>query len=187
MAKSKDTTNHQPAADQELEAKVDAMMDPSLPDAAATEPAGPAKAGGELPPLDIFSDPQTAPAVPDDLLTELKSQPDPAASEEPPVQTEPPAVELDDPATDAAVDAIEAQEADTLLETEDAEQQAAAEQMPETAPAARKKVHHHPVFWTIVFVLAILAILAGYLLASGGNSQLPGTGTVRHWVDKLQS
>lgn len=130
-----------------LEQRVDAMMDPSLPDQPAAPPEAPdtpATSSTALPPLDIFNDPKTAPDVPKELLKQLGAAPaasQPAdnarpakqslAEEVAPTPAEQPA--LDDDTTDAAVDDIVAHESDTVLAAEDAAQRPAA------APAGRQR------------------------------------------------
>lgn len=184
---------------QQLEAKVDAMMSISGPDASPTTPAvsGAAdepKKADTLPPLDIFSDPKTAPEVPKTLLKKLGKTPsapepqveteavqttpapettEPEPAEEPvaepaAAEEELPEANLDDATSDAAVDDIVAHESDDALAKEDAEQAAAAAQT-EPVEMVDTRRHGHPLLWAIIFVLAVLIIVIAYLLASGGN------------------
>lgn len=180
MPKKQQPSPEPTTPDQELEARVDAMMAVDRAEKPASKPKEQPKAEGDLPPLDIFSDSKTAPAVPDHLLEQIGGA-EPAETEEPQAAEESiPAVELDDPTSDAAVDEIVEAEGDTVLDTEDAE---AEVNTAETEPK-RKPVHHHPIFWTIVFILAVLAVVVTYLLASGGNTAFPGTETIQRWLDK---
>lgn len=179
-----------------LEARVDAMMDPKTP----TEPPiigadiEPAPANGSLPPLDIFQSITSAPALPG-------GRP-PAAAKTPQlislpaeVETEVtgndellpnPLTDFEDDATVAAVDDITAHEADTVLAAEDA---AAAEAAATISPV---EAHHKPLrtlFWSLIAIITVLAILMATLLTSGGNLHLPGINrfpTLWHsWQAKL--
>lgn len=190
MRNKKDERPAELTPEQQLEAKVDAMMDVSAKKSAAPElqsPEGSAlKAKDELPPLDIFSDPSTAPDVPKDLLKQLdksdvsEAAAKPQAAEEPrPTNAQTKTADadalLDDAATDAAIDDIVAYESNDTLATEDAEQREAASV---TQPAEKvRKIHHHPIFWTIIFLLCVVALVAGYLLITGG-SNLPGSSLI---------
>ncbi|HSX37057.1 MAG TPA: hypothetical protein VLG13_02995 [Patescibacteria group bacterium] len=192
---AKDKQQPEQTGDQQLEAKVDAMMDPKRPEPTFVEPREESTdkhqepAAGQpndtLPPLDIFSDPKTAPEVPKDLLKDIGTVEEAPKKEEVETTDQPPAPEaepeLDDATSDAAIDEIVAKESDTVLATEDASAQAASEEVSE----APKKLHHHPLFWSFVAIVAILAIVAAYILANGGN-QLPGTGRVQSWWHAIQ-
>lgn len=168
-----------PTQDQILEERVDAMMDPKRPsdEKMPSEPAN-AKAEDEtLPPLDIFDGATTAPPVPNGLANEIPlEQVEPAdtdnkaedvSTNEP--QDIPPEPQLDDAVSDAAVDDIVARESDTVLAAEDAALK--SQNVHEPKP---KKIHHHPIFWTLVTFVAIVAITLALLLVSGGNWHLPG-------------
>ena len=97
-----------------LEAHIDDMLDPRRPDDRSTPP-----------PIDIFSDPATAPEVPEALAQQMKvaepARPGPAAGQAaPPVTIDTADKSGDDPATDKAVDDIIKEEGDALLaETDD--------------------------------------------------------------------
>ena len=168
-----------PTPDQILEERVDAMMDPKRPDSVPNEPetATDSTDDGTLPPLDIFAGATSAPPVPSDLANEVPEEPDEQAGVESgtdgpsgaEIQDVPPEPQLDDAASDAAVDDIVAHESDTVLAAEDAVLK--AQNVHEPKP---KKLHHHPVFWTLVTLVAVVAITLGLLLVSGGNWHLPG-------------
>ena len=172
----------QPTEQEILEARVDAMMAPERPDQPVAKLPEKTKDSAALPPLDIFSDPKTAPEVPKDLLKHLEvnkaSSSDSNTRAPSPAPT---ALTLDDPATEAAVDAIEAQEASNPVEAETIEPD---NEDAATEPKSRK-IHHHPIFWSFVFIVALVAVLLAYLLVTGGNVHLPAV--LQQWVDKLQS
>lgn len=188
MRNKKDDKPAELTPEQQLEAKVDAMMDVSAKKTALPEPQDEKsvspKTKDELPPLDIFSDPSTAPDVPKDLLNQLDKSDNTAAAGKTPVKTaakpdpaeaqvETPDALIDDAVSDAAIDDIVAQESDDTLATEDAEQ---AEAEAAAQPVEKvSKIHHHPVFWTVIFLICLVAALAAYLLITGG-SNLPGSG-----------
>jgi hypothetical protein len=181
--------------EQQLEAKVDAMMDVSTEQQTAPAPVAqkpePAKTKDELPPLDIFSDPSTAPDVPKDLLKQLDKS-DISEEDDKTQVSEKPAIQidvsvekadpsLDDAVSDAAIDDIVAQESDTTLANEDTER---AEAAAVTEPVEKvPKIHHHPIFWTIIFLIALVAMISAYWLITGG-SNLPGSGIVQGWLGK---
>src|SRR5690348_5940966 len=112
---AKDKQQLEQANDKQLEAKVDAMMDPKQPTEQSfidpreesTKPAASTKES-ELPPLDIFSDPKTAPEVPKDLLKDIgkveeaQKEKEAETPESSAVPEEEP--ELDDATSDAAID-----------------------------------------------------------------------------------
>lgn len=189
MAKKEDS-NQPLTPEQELEARVDAMMAPDRPDQPAIAqpksntqaPAAGTADDQDLPPLDIFTSPATAPDVPDHLLEDIENTIDEAAAEKEPGETVPPEVSLDDPTSDAAVDEIVAEEGDTVLATEDA---ALEENQAETEPVPEKG--RHPIFWAIIFILAVAAVVAAYLLVTGGNATVPGADTIQGWFEKLQN
>jgi hypothetical protein len=179
----KEATDQPLTPDQQLEARVDAMMAPDRPDqpvVKVSENKAEANADPNLPPLDIFANPTTAPEVPDHLLEDIESTIDEAADEKAPGDTVPPQANLDDPTTDAAVDDIVAQESDTVLANEDAATEAMQD---EAEPEPRKG--RHPIFWTIVFLLAVAAIISAYVLITGGNATFPGADTIQRWFDNL--
>jgi hypothetical protein len=72
MAAAKKRSDQTPEPDA-VEQRVDALMDPTKPDITPSPDRTPAVAAGSPPPIDIFSDPKTAPQVPADLLKRLKS------------------------------------------------------------------------------------------------------------------
>lgn len=168
-----------PTPDQILEQRVDAMMDPKRPEF-QTLPSEPDKGKAEdkvLPPLNIFDGATSAPPVPSDMAGEIPieqselsnadyNNKDSSASETQDVLTEP---QLDDAVSDAAVDDIVAHESDTVLAAEDAALK--SQNVHEPKP---RKIHRHPVFWTLVAFVAIVAVTLALLLVSGGNWHLPG-------------
>ncbi len=117
-----------------IEVRIDKMLNPELPDSKPPEsPKEPTP-----PPIDIFSDPKTAPEVPEEVMKtmveldpektaatksgkviESKDAPEPAAAAEPPETT--PDSSLDDAKIDIAVDDITAHESDEILAAQDAE------------------------------------------------------------------
>jgi hypothetical protein len=174
MRNKKDSSSGIPDEQKVLEERVDAMMDPKRLEAAkpGASQAAPAEKDG-LPPLDIFAGAKGAPELPGEVS---KSKPlldtpetEVAATEEVASQDIPAEIQIDDAASDAAVDDIVAHEGDTVLEVDDASSEQAVQ-----APQPKKKLHHHPVFWTLVTLVALTAIAAAVLLVSGGNWQLPG-------------
>jgi hypothetical protein len=183
-----------PVEEQLLEQRVDDMMDPKRSSSAApTEEVHVDTPGADLPPLDIFAGSQTAPEVPDDLLKQIgikKPPPKPVAAEVAavPAEIEPqpsaaPAtsLELDDAATDAAVDDIVAHEQDAPSGIEDASEQ------PKGTDQSAKKKHRHPLFWSLVTILALLAVVTAALLASGGNASFPGSDKIQSWWNSATS
>jgi len=195
MRNKKDEKPDELNSQQQLEAKVDAMMDVSTEQQVAATPVAqkpePTITKDELPPLDIFSDPSTAPDVPKDLLKQLdksdvaEEDNETRVSQQPvteiDMQVEKTGPSLDDPVSDAAIDDIVAQESDTTLANEDTER---AEAAAVTEPVEKvSKIHHHPIFWTIIFLICLVAIVTGYLLVTGGNN-LPGSGIVQGWLGK---
>ncbi|HET7320179.1 MAG TPA: hypothetical protein VFI84_01165 [Candidatus Saccharimonadales bacterium] len=168
-----------PTPDQILEERVDAMMDPkgSSPEPSESEPEATTADDGALPPLDIFAGATTAPPVPSDLATEIPEEPEDVASQgtnkSAPAgdagQEIPSETQLDDAVSDAAVDDIVAHESDTVLAAEDAALKTQTVHEPKP-----KKIHHHPVFWTFITLIVLVAIALALLLVSGGNWQLPG-------------
>lgn len=68
--------------------------------------------------------------------------------------------QLDTPESDAAVDAIVAEEADQVLAAQDAG--IAAEQ--DSAEPVEEEKHGHPVFWFIIVFFVVLAMIFAYVL-----------------------
>ncbi|HVW23064.1 MAG TPA: hypothetical protein VHB51_01070 [Candidatus Saccharimonadales bacterium] len=140
----KDAESTNPA-EEALEHKVDAMMDPKNPDpkpadTSRDKPTGP-------PPLDIFAG-SSSPADPEPAKAEESA---PAAAEIPDK------TKLDDPATETAVDQIAASESDELLAVQDAKSKTAGERKPQ------KPVKHHlsrllhsRKFWLVLGLLVIV-------------------------------
>jgi len=167
-----------PSEEKILEERVDAMMDPKRPEEVSPVPVDesePQAADEALPPLDIFAGASSAPDVPKELVvkgaktqnnSEQAPEPEETAGETADVPSE---SQLDDSVSDAAVDDIVAHESDTVLAAEDI----AIEQQKAAAPKP-KKIHHHPVFWTLVALIAVVAVATAFLFVSGGNWQLPG-------------
>ncbi|HET9174253.1 MAG TPA: hypothetical protein VFN56_03150 [Candidatus Saccharimonadales bacterium] len=156
--------------EQQLEQRVDAMMDPSQPDTPSvvptSVPADAKTADGDLPPLDIFSDAKTAPDVPKQLLKQLGADAAQGVSTETAAPTSPADVkpqgdtapQLDDNTSDAAVDDIVAAEGDTVLAAEDAVH---APLPPSTAPERRHRTRLYKKWWLwVLMLIAGLAALA---------------------------
>ncbi len=173
-----------------LVAKVDEMMDPDLPAVKAVEsPVEPSEATDDdvpkisrvpnLPPLDIFADTKGAPLltktkakpkIVNDIIAKPKAEPiplpdsvatedDPTNEDNVPEPTNPSPDNFDDPNIAQAIDDIVAHEGDTVLQVEDYK---LANQRP---IASAGKSHGHPVFWTLIVILCLIAIaLAVYLL-----------------------
>jgi hypothetical protein len=68
---------------------------------------------------------------------------------------------LDTPESDAAIDAIVADEADQILAAQDAGVETAQE---DAMPNDDQEKHGHPVFWFVVVLLVVLAVIAAYVL-----------------------
>lgn len=175
--------------DPSLVAKVDEMMDPDQDGVVVSTVDEPMPLESEadlpkisrepeLPPLDIFADAPSAP-----LLTKKKSKkvvvapaltPDtttvtPEAetqSAEPEVESLPVSSEeikpeeFDDPDTAKAIDDIVAHEGDTALNVEDSKRRSREE-----ASEPPKEKHGHPIFWTLVFLVCVVAIVMAAFLA----------------------
>ena len=194
MPNKKDAQPVAPIEDRQLEERVDAMMDAERPDATVKPVSRPDASAettdGSLPPLDIFAGQSSAPEVPKELLkdTDIKESkatieasaknavkadgselPSATGTDEPIPQARdiPEELALDDEVSDAAVDDIVAQEGDTVLAVEDAANRQMARE-----PAC-KPLHRHPIFWTLIAVVALAAIAVGILFATGGNISLP--------------
>ena len=74
---------------------------------------------------------------------------------------------IDSPETDAAIDDIVAQEGDHALAAEDAGVAQAYQLVEDEADGTEKK-RGHPVFWTIIFILVLIALLAAHVLTTPG-------------------
>jgi len=118
-----------PEEEHKIEVRVDKMLDPKGPD---LKPAAEAPTAGELPALNIFTDPKTAPDVPEEVIKEMSpilATEEAESASVPKKEAAPAEVESltesaavnDDPATDAAVDDITAHESDEVLAAQDAE------------------------------------------------------------------
>lgn len=169
MTKSKKNDEEPRTAAELLEARVDAMMDPSAEPVPAT-PSVPDSTPATAPPLKGSPKPQPTVEVPLPELTLPQQLDDIAVTTE----TAPPAditiepVALDTPDSDAAIDDIVAQEADEVLAAEDAG--LAAQSQDDAIDEPQK--HGHPIFWFIVFMLVILVVIAGVMLVNP-NIDLP--------------
>lgn len=165
--------------EQELEQRVEIIMNPDKPDSTQT----PKKTPDErtTPAIDIFSDPKTAPAVPKELLKNIgvEAAKKPADTIETPTVTNKAktrdaveaaivrdgaaatiAIALDDATTDKAVDEIVSKESDELLAAEDA---AATQTVSRSArhPWKAKAGRFFKNKWTWILLLAALFILFG--------------------------
>lgn len=122
------------------------------------------------PPIDIFKDPATAPAVSAELLKQIGAEPktassesaaesvpaEPAASEE--VEDEPVAdsTNIDDAAIDQAVDDIAVNESDSVLATEDAAtKQVEARPAKQVKSSKFKRLFKHKWLWIITGIVLI--------------------------------
>ena len=192
MAKANKNTSKQSDDTASVEKRVDAMMDPRANDQIET-PGNVIAPAAEttLPPLDIYAQPTGAPPLAAELSKD--TQPHEEKPDEPtPLTSAPPAVEertsetvedslpteitikpldIDTPQSDDAIADIVAQEADAVLAAEDANIADDAEslQAVESDQSAR---HGHPIFWFIVFILAVLCIAVGIMLMNP-NLSLP--------------
>lgn len=191
---AKKKTDDEPLSAQDLvEARVDAMMDPRPDKAAAakaeppvpsdadddvpapdeaTAHTDPAETGEELPPLDIFSADKGAPALPKDLKVKVdkgaKPQgaktPAPAAVSEAAAPTSADAADIDTALDDAKSDAA----VDDIVAQEGdvvlAATDAGIAQAQATADAAAPKPKkRHPIFWFLI-TLAVIVIIFTVLL-----------------------
>lgn len=179
--------------DPQLVAEVDEMMDPEISEepgakedaSEETKEEQSLEVNGEadLPPLDIFADVPSAPPLEvgksktktskakEDSLPEeqplkepdpILNQQDESSSDEESaiIDTKPPEPDnYDDPKTAQAIDEIVAEESDTALDVED-QKQAEAEASP--GPVERKK--GHPLFWAMVFIVCVIAIVIAIFL-----------------------
>jgi len=153
MAKTKSKKDTQLNAQELLEARVDAMMDPN------------AKLGAPaLPPKTVVQ--PKAPVVAEPKAAAPQPAPEPVPAPEPAgddVQVPP--LNIDSPASDAAIADIVAQEADQVLAAEDAGV-AAAKIDADAAVAQVPKRHKHPLFWFFVTLLAVVAVIIVVLLVN---------------------
>jgi hypothetical protein len=69
---------------------------------------------------------------------------------------------IDTPESDAAIDAIVAQEADQILAAQDTDIAAAAN----AEPTDSDEKHGHPVFWFVITFLVVLALIFAYVLTN---------------------
>lgn len=165
MVKQKQTPEEQ--TKQELEARVDAMMDVNAD-------------GIKDKPLDIFAGQSSpvdsvpgAPPMPKSVKPESEPDQTPEPVVTPQVVDVPesdeiqiPTDNLDTPQSDEAIKDIVAQEADEVLAAQDAgiERELDAVNTAETPPAK----HGHPIFWFIITLLVILIGAAAYVVTSPG-------------------
>ncbi len=186
MAKKK---GHESAEISEAEAlgkRVDAIMDPNLPD-----PAQPKTA--DVPPIDIFKDApadvtkatKTAPEVSGKLLQKvdteaIKEQPQtpikprvkpavrptsspanvqPSQPEKPAKPAKAKTTELDDQATEQAVDDIAAKEANTMLALQDAIGRKASHVAGDLAQQDRRRRKHRRMWFSLFLIIVVLLFL----------------------------
>ncbi len=141
-----------------LNKRVDAMLNPKLPD----------------PPLDIFKDAKTAPEVSGKLLDKVDDSVDAGTQ---PTQTQPPSKKpepatqptksppetpkdlLDDETTDEAVADIANKEGDTLLALQDAIGRKASHVAGDLAEQDRRAAKHRRWAWFIFLVLFVVLML----------------------------
>jgi len=74
-------------------------------------------------------------------------------------------VSLDTPESDAAIDDIVAHEADQVLAAEDAGVRLAQLEGDESEPPTRSG---HPIFWFIILLLVVVAIVSAYVVTTPG-------------------
>jgi hypothetical protein len=161
--------------------RVDAMMDPRLPDPAPVKP-------GTVPPLDIFKDApaeaaktaKTAPEVSGKLLQKVdagppeakpkpvrvpktpKPEPQPEKQPEPQAANDPAkaqTTDLDDQATDQAVKDIASKEANTMLALQDAVGRKASHLAGNLAQKDRQAARKRKWAWFMLFMLAVVLLL----------------------------
>lgn len=186
MVKKKNRKPAELSEEEVLGKRVDAIMDPRLPDPAPVKP-------GTVPPLDIFKDApaevaktaKTAPEVSGKLLQKVdagpaEDQPTPAKSKpvqaprtpkpapQPEKQPEPQVAndtakaqttDLDDQATDQAVKDIAAKEANTMLALQDAVGRKASRLAGNLAQKDRQAARKRKWAWFALFVLAVALLL----------------------------
>lgn len=169
----KKTTNKTDSAENQLEAKVDQMMDVNA------EPAAEPVKAGTPPPLDIFdgnATPSTVEISGPPVLPNVKAKevatvvetkepapaPEPAAAIEAGIEIPP--ISIDTPDSDAAIADIVAQEADQALAAEDAGIRAAEAASEEVVVDDQK--HGHPIFWFIILLLVVVAVFAVFVLTN---------------------
>lgn len=196
MRNRKNTTPTEPNGEQLLEEKVDAMMDPKRSDPApgAAEDSKTEASDAALPPLDIFAGATGAPAVPVGIAKDMEAEPASGSQGETeavaateagglpvPEAAAPIPLDLDAAANDAAVDDIEAHESDEPEDIPDV-----SDDLPPVARTAPKP-HRHPIFWVLVTIIAVIAIVAALLLAGGGNLNFPGGHQLQRWFTLLSN
>ncbi len=170
MAKSKKNDDTPRTAQELLEARVDAMMDPKV-EAPPPAPAVPEVEPASAPILQTKPKPQPQPApepTKEPELTLPQNLEDIVVTTEEPAEITVDPAQLDTPQSDEAIDDIVAQEADEVLAAEDA---GLAQAQSEAAKLEPQK-HGHPIFWFIILVLVILVIIAGVALVNP-NIRLP--------------
>jgi hypothetical protein len=142
-------TKLKPSKTLTAEEKVDAMM--AVDPANSSDPSGSAE------------DPTTPTTEPE--LSEPPKTTQTSPSDD--VQVDP--LAIDTPQTDAAIDDIVAQEADQVLAAEDAGIKLANDAA-EADVSELAEPHGHPVFWFIVVLLVVLALVFAYVLLQPGLS-----------------
>lgn len=182
MSKKKDT--EELSETEKINQRVDAMLDPRLPDPPAPKNDG-------VPPLDIFKNIQTAPELggklagktKDDSPTDTpKPQPAPAPKPKPKPQPSPvpaavppandpetrdlPADPLEDPGTDKAVTDIAAKEGDTLLDLQDALGHKATRVAGRLAEHDRQTARRRRWAWFLFLVIFVFLVLLALPLNS---------------------
>lgn len=174
----KKKTSADAEGDDAVEQRIDRMLDPKLPDEApppvpGSVIEGDSPASSDLPPLNIFEDPRSAPDVPQGLLSgeaagageaPQADPPQPAAAQSEPIEpteasTAPVVDELDNPETEKMVDDIAAKDSDDLLEAED-EKIAKAFETPPPEGSKIKRLLKSKWTWVLVAVLALAVTAA---------------------------
>lgn len=178
----------EPDEDQQIEKRVDEMMDPALPDAPkeAKGTSGDKTADG-LPPLDIFKDPSGAPDVPTKLLggkdaenlpadspkltAEVAAPIEPGSDQPGENPAEPDDVDaeepnpkaepadINDPATEAALDDIAAKDSDAVLAAEDAKR-AGKPDVPHNSHRLKKFLKSKKTIplWVVIILIILAAV-----------------------------
>jgi hypothetical protein len=191
MRNKKKASSQKTAEQEALERRVDAMMDPKKPDetpaaaipSAAAEKAKTPKASKvtkTAPQLSAKLRKQIgvddAPAKPlsiNKLDEPTESAATPTKPADPPPQdgiTE--QTDLDDSRTDEAVDDIVSYEGDVMLAIADSTVAERNRQAGETSEPKRAHGAFSAIIWTLVFLIAVTAVILSVLLVTGGN--LPG-------------
>lgn len=167
MAAKKDTS-HTSNDIEQLEAKIDAMMDVAVNAQTDEDQTKEVVESNAI---------ASAPELPQELkVTSRKAKSSATKQVEEDAVADDVAVapiELDTPESDAAIDDIIAQEADQVLAAEDAGIRAARNDAEESyEPAAES--HGHPFFWFLIVLIVVIAFLTFYVLTSPGlELQLP--------------